>query len=244
MEKKSNKGLIVTIVIIAVIAVVIATVLLIFNRDNNINEGSGNAPTTENVPSTDGNKEPNTTKPTEQMTETNVDINNWGREDKITTDDGENIDRYFIRVPRYTGSYHGYCKISEQPDDTVVQLFGQNIGIPGVKKISDIFSSYIDYNIKSLEGLYGIQSSNFKISIDSSEVVTVGDYDMYVHKGIITYDFDGAKRQHQYVAYATKLKDSGNCAYWMVYDFSKDQSKGELIKSHALNMAKSFREEQ
>lgn len=184
------------------------------------------------------------TNSTDPVVETPADLSNWGVEDQITTNDGVNIDRYIIRLPRYTGSYNMYCKISEQLDDTVVLLFGQEADTPNAENISDIFATYKGCTLESIEDLYGIQSSNFRMSIDSSEAVTVGDYEMYVHKGVITYDFDGATRTHQYVAYATKLKDSGNCAYWMVYDFSADQSKGELIAEHALNMAKTFREEQ
>lgn len=181
---------------------------------------------------------------TESTPKPPVDLGSWGVEEKVTTIREENVDRYIIRLPRYTGSTYAHSKISEQLDDTVVLVAGEYIGKPPVENTADIFSAYKEYTLESMEDLYGVQSSNFEMTIDSSEAVTIGDYEMYTHKGVITYDFDGARRQHQYVAYTTKLKDSGNCAYWMVYDFSADQSKGDLIAEHALNMAKTFREEQ
>lgn len=185
-----------------------------------------------------------TEETTESVPEPSVDISNWGVEEKVTTIRGDTVDRYTIRLPRYTGSTYAYSRISEQLDDTVVLVAGEYVGKPPMENVADIFSGYKEYTLESLEDLYGIQSSNFEMTIDSSEAVTIGEYEMYTHKGVITYDFDGAQRQHQYVAYATKLKDSGNCAYWMVYDFSADQSKGNLIAEHALNMAKTFKEQQ
>lgn len=222
--------------LILVMLVLVSMVACSKAPDNGTEGSSTKAPTATTEPAA-------TTEATEPATEATVDVNNWGAEDSIPTDDGEKIQFYSIRVPKYTGSYYMHSKISEQLDDTVVLIAGQHMDGPKGEEISNIFSAYTNNTLQSLEALYGIQSSNFKLSIDSSEAVTIGDYDMYVHTGVITYDFDGTQRQHQYVAYATKLKDSGNCAYWMVYDFSADQSKGDLIAEHALNMAKSFREQ-
>lgn len=186
------------------------------------------------------------TEPTTDPTEATVDIANWGRTEKFTTNNGEDIDRYQINVPKYLGSAYLSATISEQMDGTVSFISGQTRKMHSVEKTSDIFFEYREYTAESLENLYGVQSKNFNITVDTSDPVTIGDYEMYVHTGVITYDYSGEAepRSHRYVAYATKLKDSGNCAYWMVYDFSEDQSKGELIAEHALNMARTFREQE
>lgn len=209
--------------------------------NNNLTNETNEDFTQETTNSIDGTKE---TESTTGSIEEPVDLNNWGVEDTVSTDDGQTIDRYTIRVPQYKGTFHMYSKISEQSDNTAVLLSGQHIEAPKVDNVADVFTTYIDYTIESLKALYGIQSSNYKISVDGSEAVKIGDYDMYVHKGTISYDFDGSQRTHKYVAYATLLQPSGNCAYWMVYDISENGTNSELIAEHALNMAKTFREEQ
>ncbi len=211
-------------------------VLLLFTLaacgNNNLTNETNGGSLTEQTNATNGTKETSTEAP--------VDLNNWGVEDTVSTDNGQTLDRYTIRVPQYKGTFHMYSKISEQSDNTAVLLSGQHIDGPKVDKVSDVFSTYIDYTIESLKALYGIQSSKYKISVDRSEAVKVGDYDMYVHEGTISYDFDGSQRSHKYVAYATLLQPSGNCAYWMVYDISENGTNGALIAEHALNMAKTF----
>lgn len=181
---------------------------------------------------------------TEETVETTTDLENWGQEDTVWTDNGEVMDAYYIHVPKYTGAYHMYAMISEQGDDTAVLLTGQDYDTPVVDDESKVFSAYVDYTIESLKDLYGSRSDNYQIVIDSSESVAIGDHDMYIHIGTITFDYSETVRSYQYVAYATLMKDSGNSAYWMVYDISEDQSNGDLIAEHALNMAKTFREEQ
>lgn len=223
-------------ILIVVLSVLLLFALVACGDNKQPNETNGGSQT-ESTNTTDGTKE---TEPTTGSTEAPVDLNNWGVEDTISTDNGETLDRYSIRVPQYKGTFHMYSKISEQSDNTAVLLSGQHIDGPKVDKVSDVFSTYIDYTIESLKALYGIQSSNYKISVDTSTAVKIGDYDMYVHEGTISYDFDSSQRSHKYVAYATLLQPSGNCAYWMVYDISDNGVNGALIAEHALNMAKTF----
>ena len=202
------------------------------------------------TPEVTGNKEPDrsTTVPvttvatTDEATEAPLDLSSWGQEDTVWTNNGEVMDGYTIRVPGFTGNYHMYAKISEQFDHTVVLLSGQDVDTPVANELSKVFATYIDCIKSSLQNVYGVQSSNYQITVDTSEPVTIGDHNMYVHTGTITYDYEDTHRSHQYVAYATLMKDSGNSAYWMVYDFSEDQSNGDLIAEHALNMAKTFQE--
>ena len=156
-----------------------------------------------------------------QDDESKEEADSWGRvEDTITTDDGVTIDRYSIRLPRYRGKYHMYSKISEQGDETAVLLSGQTPDSPKVESSDQVLPSYVEYIIDSLQEYYGIRSSDFEVSIENSEAVKIGEYDMCVSKGTISYDYNGDHRSHEYVAYATILKPSGNCAYWMVYELS------------------------
>lgn len=222
--------------LIVVLSVLLLFTLVACGNNHPTNETNGGSPT-EPTNTTNGTKE---TDPTTGTTEAPVDLNNWGVEDTVSTDNGETLDRYSLRVPQYKGTFHMYSKISEQSDNTAVLLSGQHIDAPKVDNVADVFTTYIDYTIESLKALYGIQSSNYKISVDKSEAVKIGDYDMYVHEGTISYDFDGSQRSHKYVAYATLLQPSGNSAYWMVYDISESGTNGALVAEHALNMAKTF----
>jgi len=221
---------------ICMLSVLLLFTLVACGDNNSTNETNGDSPK-ETINSTDGTKE---TDPATGNSNTPIDLNNWGIEDTISTDNGETLDRYTIRVPQYKGTFHMYSKISEQADNTAVLLSGQHIEAPKVDNVADVFTTFIDYTIESLKALYGIQSSNYKISVDKSEAVKIGDYAMYVHEGTISYDFDGSQRSHKYVAYATLLQPSGNCAYWMVYDISENGTNGALVAEHALNMAKTF----
>ena len=66
---------------------------------------------------------------------------------------------------------------------------------------------------------------------------------MHSFNGTFSFDEDDDHYEYQYVVYVTQLKSNGAYAYWVVYDVSEDQSKGNLIKEHAYNMAQTFREE-
>lgn len=188
-----------------------------------------------------------TTEPAkEEETEPTVDLEDWGYEELFTTDDGENIDRYTIHVPK-RGSYYSSAKIAESLNYTGTMISGQYVdpyvSMPKVATASEVFSIYTEFTISALEQLY-YRGSNFNISIDESEMVTIGDHEMCINRGTISYDSKDTHRAYNYVAYSTIMHDSGNAAYWMAYDMSKDQSNGELIEEHALNMAKTFKEEE
>ena len=234
--KKKKLGLIIGIVFILLI--IIISIIMgskIITKQNDNNNPTSNINDSEIVP--------------DQPIEEEVDLSSWGQEDTIWTYTSNNsglsvLDGYSIRVPKYTGAYHMYARISEQGDDTAVLLSGQYVNTPTLDEESKVFSTYVDYTIESLKDLYGVRSENYHISIDTSEPITIGDHDMYVHTGTITFDYSKKVRSYQYVAYATLMKDSGNSAYWMVYDISEEQSNGELIAEHALKMAKTFREKE
>ena len=82
--------------------------------------------------------------------------------------------------------------------------------------------------------------------LDTGSTV-IADHDMYTFTGVVSFDYNWqneiTRREYQFISYATTMKTNGGYAYWVVYDCSDEQSNGELIKEHALNMAKTFREE-
>ena len=98
-----------------------------------------------------------------------------------------------------------------------------------------------------MEKYYGLRSSNFALSLLDTDSTTIADHEMYIFTGTIAFDYDWqgevSRREYQFVSYATTMKTNGAYAYWVVYDETEDQSNGELIAQHALNMAKTFREE-
>ena len=65
----------------------------------------------------------------EGTSEKPLDLSNWGVEDVFSTARTSNIDRYYIRLPRYKGSTYMYSKISEQLDDTVALVSGVPYGV-------------------------------------------------------------------------------------------------------------------
>jgi len=171
------------------------------------------------------------------------DITKWGKEDYISTFDGKAFGDYYIKWPRIEGDYCYHAKIGEQVDGTVVLVSGQGDDSPVVSALPEAFAALKEQTCKDLEALYGVASKNYNLVIDNSEPTTIGGNAMYVHKGTVSYDYNEDHRTHQYVAYATQLKSNGVYVYWMVYDVSEDQSKGDLIAQHAYRMALSFYEE-
>ena len=65
---------------------------------------------------------------------------------------------------------------------------------------------------------------------------------MHRFTGNIEFDNDGKHCKYSFIAYAAQLNSNGAYAYWVVYDVSDNQSNGQLVAEHALNMAKTFRE--
>lgn len=245
---KNNKkgiGLIVTIVIIAVIAVVIATVLLIFNRDNNtaVDNNHANSGTEINI-----NNQNNTNN---SVTDKNEEEKEWGITDRWTAEKGTSAP-FYINQPKYRGYTEGRGLYSEHIDGTSTIVVGQHKNLTTIDNISTFFPTAFNDLEYTLQSIYGLLADNFKFSLENNRAVEINDYQMHMFEGYFEFDteiksmgkWQDVHRKYCFVAYATTLKSNGAYAYWVVYDTSEDQSKGELIKSHALNMAKSFREEQ
>lgn len=182
-------------------------------------------------------------KETTGKTENQVNPDTWGVADRVAAGKGDS-EVYFINSPYYTGYAEGYGLFAEQLDDTAVIIFGENDDSPEITSISELFPACFGQLQYTVEKIYGSRASNVELTLTGNAPAKVGDYNMHSFTGTISFDYKGNPREYSFVAYATTLKSNGAYAYWVVYDISDDQSKGDLIAEHALNMAKTFREEE
>ena len=194
-------------------------------------------------------KDNDTSKPTDQeedITESKDPLE-WGVMDQYTAETAESFGSYYINFPHYTGISSGYAMIADQLDGTMVLISGQNMDAPEINNVSELFPAYFDQVQYTLEGYYGLFSGNYTFALQDTDSTVVNGYEMYTFSGTIAFDYEQddivERSEYQFISYATTLKSNGGYAYWVVYDCSDEQSNGELIKEHALNMAKTFREE-
>ena len=77
-----------------------------------------------------------------------------------------------------------------------------------------------------------------KMSIESTELETVGQYDCckYVGTAVHLGKNDTEEKVTQFVGYATFTKNGNEPFYWMVFDESEDQSLGSTIADYAKKM--------
>lgn len=181
---------------------------------------------------------------TTESGEIQVSPDNWGVSESWSAKTETTSKNYKINFPNYSGYTEGSGMIAEQLDGTIALISGQNHRCPEIDLLSEVFPAYFEQLEFTLRAFYGLLSDNFDFSIESDSPVTIGEIDMHSFTGTIKFDYDGEPRNYQFVSYATQLKTNGAYAYWVVYDVSEDQSNGKLIAEHALNMAKTFREEQ
>lgn len=171
----------------------------------------------------------------------------WGITDRGSAESKDSIGVYAINFPYFTGASAGYALLANQNDGTIALISGQNMDSPEISSVAELFPAYFDQLQYTLEKYYGLRSSNFALSLLDTDSTTIADHEMYIFTGTIAFDYDWqgevSRREYQFVSYATTMKTNGAYAYWVVYDETEDQSNGELIAEHALNMAKTFREE-
>lgn len=211
---------------------------------------------TQNTNDTNPNNSPIQNNQTESTTSTestsfgNEDVNseNWGVSVRWTAGkSGANsweAKPFYVNFPKYAGYTEGNGLVAEQLDDTFVVVAAEYKDSPAINALDDFMPAYSDDLIYTLESVFGIMSENFQFQVETEKTVTVGSYSMQTFVGIFSFEDDGQYQERQYVLYATQLKSNDAYAYWLVYDTSENQSNGNLIAEHALNMAKTFREEQ
>ena len=194
-------------------------------------------------------KDNGSSTPTDQEEDVNEtqDPLEWGVMERGYVETEESIGVYAIHFPRLTGVSEGYGLIAEQTDGTGVLISGQNMDSPKINTASELFPAYFEQLQYTFEQYYGLRSSNFELSLLDTGSTVIADHDMYTFTGVVSFDYNWqneiTRREYQFISYATTMKTNGGYAYWVVYDCSDEQSNGELIKEHALNMAKTFREE-
>lgn len=171
----------------------------------------------------------------------------WGVSEMFSAETEESIGAYSINFPILVGVSEGNALIAEQTDGTGALISGQNMDSPKINSAAELFPAYFDQLQYTFEKYYGMRSSNYTLSLQDTDSTTIGGYEMYIFTGTIAFDYDWQneviRREFQFVSYATTLNYNGGYVYWLVYDLSEDQSNGDLIAQHALNMAKTFREE-
>lgn len=184
------------------------------------------------------------TSTTENSVKDEITPENWGIADRFAVENEISSEIYCINFPDYAGATRGYGLMADQKNDTTVVVSGQNDYAPRINSISELFPAYFEQLEYTLQKRYGLRANNFELTLTDNKPVVVGDYDMHSFEGAIQFDYEESPKNYKFIAYATTLKSNGAYAYWVVYDTSDDQSNGELIAEHALNMAKTFREEQ
>lgn len=207
-------------------------------ESNNTTSGNSQAPDT-----TNGSLE---TQGATENTEVEITPDNWGVTERWSAWTSTGPAGYYINFPNYSGYKEGWGMVAEQLDGTVAIIMGQHEDCPEVDALEHLFPAYYSELEFTLHAFYGLMSKNFEFSIESDSPVTIGQTDMHMFSG--TFKFDDKLQDesycYQFVLYATQLQKNGAYAYWFVYDITDDQSNGDLVAEHALNMAKTFREAQ
>ena len=167
----------------------------------------------------------------------------WGVTGRFSARNDQGTESCYINLPIASGATTGYGMMVVNADKTAILYSGQNKHNSEINSISELFPAYFESVEYDLKAYYGLLAENYKFTLKSNKAVTIDNYDMHTFEGDFEFDYDGQHLKYQFVAYATTLKSNGAYAYWVVYDTSDNQSNGKLIKEHALNMAKTFREE-
>jgi len=226
-----------------ILTVLLLGTLIGCSGESNQNENNSTNPS--NSQSQNGQTENNNNQPAGTTGETeDISPESWGASERWTAGKTSESKPFYINFPKYSGYTEGYGLVAEQTDGTVVIVAGEFDNSPVIENLKDFLPAYFDDIQYTLEKIYGLLSENYEFNIVSDKAVTVGEYSMHTFNGKFSFDDDGKHKEHQFVVYATQLKSNGAYAYWVVYDVSDNQSKGQLIAEHALNMAKTFREVQ
>lgn len=184
-----------------------------------------------------------TEAPTEAPTEA-FDPSTWGVTDRFTARNEQGQEGCYINLPVAAGNLEGYGRFSTHADKTAVMYSGENDHCPDISSVSELLPAYFERVEYAFSAYYGMMAKNFNFTLTSDKAVTIGEYEMHMFEGVITFDNDGTYCEYPFVAYATTLKSNGAYAYWMAYDISANQSNGDLIAEYAYNMARTFREEE
>lgn len=197
-----------------------------------------NPPESSKKPQTqDTNPQDSTSKPTDPLTE------DWGRLDTKSVVNAQGIMSVIFRWPAAKGKSEYTGNVASQDDGTLVLVDAYSAQIsPEVDSLDQVFPAYFEQTVKVFASFYGSAYSEGSLTIDDTEVVTVGEYEFYKHTGTHNYKYKGSDRSRQYVIYLTETKATGAYIYWLVSDTTADQSAGATMEENAYKIALSVKE--
>lgn len=221
-------------------AMLLATVMLVCMSA--CSEEKEDVPTSDRT--TTGDKAPaETTSAATTSQLTAEDLKDWGAADEYSAWNDNGIEPFYFRFPMNTGSIHGQGLVAAQEDRTIVVVGADSILQPvEVSGLDGVFPAYFEAVTSSLSDYLGVQASDFEFEIESKETTTVNDYEMCRYAGNHTYTYEGSPFSSRWVAYSTKLESNDAYVYWMVLDYSEDQSLEATIADHAYKMALTIEE--
>lgn len=178
-----------------------------------------------------------TSKPTDPLTE------DWGKVDTKSVVNAQGIMSVIFRWPAAKGKSEYTGNVASQDDGTLVLVDAYSAQIsPEVESLDQVFPAYFEQTVKVFASFYGSSYSDGSLTIEDTEVVTVGEYEFYKHTGTHNYKYKGSDRSRQYVIYLTETKATGAYIYWLVSDTTADQSAGAKMEDNAYRIALSVRE--
>lgn len=199
-------------------------------------ENKDTKPAETNKPAQTEPAAPETTAPVQVTPET------WGVETTFTVVKDENYIVYAINTPRYTGNNVGQGNVTEQMDGTMTLVSGQRPTSPEAASLAELFPAYKEQVEYTLSNVFGILAKDYAFTFGENYPTKVGDRDMHVFKGEVSFMDDKNPRTLPFVAYAAIVPSNGAYAYWMVFDITDNNGAAELLEQHAYNMALTFRE--
>lgn len=169
------------------------------------------------------------------------DLTNWGNYADF------NFDDYYLYIKFSSLIPAGKNLVAYQNDDTLVLVTSATRAnyLSDISTVDTILPVFIDnakdflspiYLMNDYWGLY--LDNTCSISVDTSTLETVGQYDCCKYTGNAKYKGDRETEEHvlPYVAYSTFSKNGNYPIIWMVFDESEDHSFGDKIAEDAKKM--------
>ena len=137
-----------------------------------------------------------------------------------------------------------FVPIPDDNEELLSQITDEQSILPVVVENTEEYRSPVYLLGHELDSyVYNMDRESVSMTVDSSELETVGQYDCCKCTGTMTckdaetYRGDPLlEHTYSYVGYATFTKDHHEPFYWIVIDYSDDQSRGDIIADHARKM--------
>ncbi|SCX11731.1 hypothetical protein SAMN02910339_01649 [Lachnospiraceae bacterium YSD2013] len=169
------------------------------------------------------------------------DLTEWGSYKDFVTRDNHMYIKYPSLIP--TSTNH----VAYQTDPTVAMFdyASENSYTDEITDLESILKVSIENGeefgspIYWMKDYWNIYTDGYvTMSISSTELETIGQYDCCKYIGTATHagDYDKTEITTQFVAYSAYTKNGNEPFYWMVFDVSEDQSLGSTIADYAKKM--------